>query len=43
MRFARRVRMPFERSIAQRAERIARDSVEVPDEVVRALREMCER
>jgi LDH2 family malate/lactate/ureidoglycolate dehydrogenase len=37
------VRMPFERSIAQRAERIARDSVEVPDEVVRALREMCER
>jgi delta1-piperideine-2-carboxylate reductase len=37
------VRMPFERSIAQRAERIARDSIEVPDEVVLALREMCGR
>ncbi|GAB2915653.1 L-sulfolactate dehydrogenase [Paraburkholderia jirisanensis] len=37
------VRMPFERSLAQRAERIARDSVEVPDEVVLALREMSGR
>jgi len=37
------VRMPFERSIAGRAARIAADRLDVPDEVVSALRALCRR
>ncbi|HVE10589.1 MAG TPA: Ldh family oxidoreductase [Paraburkholderia sp.] len=36
------VRMPFERSIAQREQRIAGNHIEVADQVVQTLRRMCE-
>jgi LDH2 family malate/lactate/ureidoglycolate dehydrogenase len=37
---ARPVRVPFDRSITERNERLALDAIDVPDKVVQALRDI---